>query len=76
LQLTPNPAQNDILITVSDIMAPGLTFEIRNVLGAVIISRQNLTNNQRIDVNALVHGVYILTVSNKEGQISKQFVKI
>ena len=77
LKITPNPAQNDIFISVPDILTQGLTYEVRNILGAVIISRQSLMSNiQRININALAQGVYIISVGNREGQISRQFVKI
>ncbi|MDP1813235.1 MAG: T9SS type A sorting domain-containing protein, partial [Leadbetterella sp.] len=76
LQIMPNPAQNEISISLDDIITQDLIYEVRNILGAITISRQSLTNNQWIDVSALAQGVYIITVSNKKGQISKQFVKM
>ncbi|MBK7695144.1 MAG: T9SS type A sorting domain-containing protein [Saprospiraceae bacterium] len=74
LSIFPIPVQNFIVVNYIDVK--NLTYTIRNTLGDEIVAQQNLINNQKIDLSSLVEGVYIISIGNNEGFVSKQFVKL
>ena len=76
ISLFPNPGQDYLELRLSNIEAQGLKYEIRSILGKEVIPPQTLINDQDIDISNLLPGVYIITIKNKEGQISKKFVKL
>jgi hypothetical protein len=75
LRLFPTPAHDDLQVQWTGNVTQDFTFEIRNVLGAVVFPTQTLLGNERVDVSALSPGVFYLTVKSAAGQITKQFVK-
>jgi hypothetical protein len=75
LKLFPNAAHDYLQVQWTGNVNQDFTFEIRNVLGAVVHPNQSLFGNERVDVSALTPGVYYLTVKTPGGQLSKQFVK-
>ncbi len=71
-RLWPNPAKNELQITVSG--TSQATLDIRNILGQVILSTNITTQQSKIDVSQLVNGIYIAEVKQAGRKQVKQFV--
>ncbi|MEO6040177.1 MAG: T9SS type A sorting domain-containing protein, partial [Saprospiraceae bacterium] len=77
LKISPNPVQNYLRIRLpATIPTIGWTYEIRNMLGVVVNTRQHLPVDREIGVEKLAKGNYILIVDSKAGQITRRFVKM
>jgi hypothetical protein len=76
IDIIPNPVLDLATVLVTGISATDLTFEVRNIVGQLIVSRQGLPGSLRLDLHNLTPGVYNLTVSNAQILTSKQFIKI
>jgi hypothetical protein len=76
IQVLPNPVLDHAIIRVTGISTTDLTFEVRNVLGELVITRQGLTDNRRVDFSILAPGIYNLTITTREGPMSRQIIKI
>jgi len=76
IKLFPNPANDKLRIEFQNNLNEDMDFEIRNVLGQIMISSQKLVQGKEIDVSILARGSYIITIHNNTEQISKQFIKL
>jgi hypothetical protein len=76
LMIFPNPAQDYCIINFRSSNEAGLAYEVRNLLGAIVIPPQSLFDTQRVDLTNLVAGSYILIVNKSTGQVSRFFSKI
>ena len=74
VNLGPNPASNYIHIMQQSIIFN--KFEIYNTSGRLIDVQTINQATVRYNVNKLKSGIYILTFSNSESRVSKQFLKI
>ena len=75
--LSPNPVADQISLTSLEPSQKSVSIEIFDLEGRqVSVIKSAASAAQNIDVSALVSGLYILSVSNEEGQVfTKKFVK-
>jgi hypothetical protein len=69
MEVTPNPANSEINIGLSQANFAGGTLKIYDVAGRTVITRSlNAGDNSfRIDVSALKDGIYLVNLSNTDG---------
>ncbi|SRX52819.1 T9SS type A sorting domain-containing protein [Aequorivita sp. CIP111184] len=72
LKIYPNPAKNKLIIQSATTIFN--TVSISDINGRVIKSTKNLISNE-IDVSALKTGMYFITITSAEGNITKKFIK-
>jgi len=77
-QLYPNPASNELILDVAyDVRLIGKTFSIFNINGQLVMQSSISSKMQRIDINKLRPGLYIISAKKEDGSYIKQkFVKI
>ncbi|HRF82092.1 MAG TPA: T9SS type A sorting domain-containing protein, partial [Flavobacteriales bacterium] len=68
----PNPAQDRIQIRLGG--AGVLRYRITDTVGRVVLGGTSMSND-RIDVQELSNGAYVLEVIQGEHRASKQFIK-
>ena len=69
----PNP--NAGTFTIINPNAPnGSTFEIYNVLGKVVYSKQVMKYSQTVDLTGMGVGVYFMTCTHNDVRITKKIV--
>jgi hypothetical protein len=73
IAIYPNPVNNVLRLETSSNLSDA-SFRIINVAGQTI-NKPSKINNKEIDVSALSSGVYILSVSSKEGNKDLKFIK-
>jgi hypothetical protein len=75
--LFPNPANDFISLNWSvDDTEFGLTYEISNGFGQVVILNQSLPNSGEIHIQQLPQGFYFLTLKSENQRLTKQFLKM
>ena len=74
--LSPNPARGYLRIQTTGLNTTDLHFEISNVLGKIVYTRQSPPDNQEIDIDELAAGLYFLIITNKNDRTIKPFVKM
>jgi len=64
INIYPNPAHNEVVVTGNNISLITLS----NTIGQVLINRENISEKTMIDIAALPPGIYMVTVTTTEGQ--------
>ncbi|SRX72415.1 T9SS type A sorting domain-containing protein [Aequorivita antarctica] len=72
LKIYPNPAQNKLIIQSAINYFDSVS--ISDINGRIINSTKKLISNE-IDVSALNSGMYFITITASEGNITKKFIK-
>jgi len=75
-EIVPNPVSEQIKLQWTNEEWSSVQFEISNLLGQTILSKQSLPFEQQIRVETLPNGVYFLHLYHAQGQFSRSFVKI
>ncbi len=79
IKLFPNPAFNQITLTLTKIEIESATLTFYNVLGQEVISKKITQNTETIDLNGLQAGVYFATVTvisnGKMSNVTKKIIK-
>ncbi len=70
ISIFPNPANDFVTIDIATIS--DFQIEVLNVLGEVIITRQN---ENRIDITYLKNGLYLISVRQGENYFTQKFIK-
>lgn len=74
IDLYPNPAVNNILITNNKQL--NIDIEIYNVLGnKVLETKKNTTKEQTINLSSLKSGVYLVQINTNGNSITKRLIK-
>ncbi|WP_109853030.1 fibronectin type III domain-containing protein [Aquimarina sp. AU58] len=71
LSFYPNPVENDMYVATTDISE--INYMIMNAAGQIVA--QGVINNNRVDVQNLNKGIYILKLKSENDIMIKQFVK-
>jgi hypothetical protein len=75
IDISPNPTNGFVKVTLPQNAADDLSYRLLDINGRVI-TKSSFNNSQiTIDLSALEKGVYILSISNNEGQIVRRIVK-
>jgi hypothetical protein len=77
-QLYPNPASSSLTLDLAyDSRWVGKTIQIYNMAGQIVLKVAVTSKLQKIDINKLQSGVYILAAKKEDGESMKlQFVKL
>ena len=73
LTIFPNPATNFITVTGKDLAFAKIL--IRDIQGREIINMKDKSDVQTISISALNKGVYFITITVDENQITQRFIK-
>lgn len=77
--LYPNPATNQLNVTLDGNITEGSTFTIYNSIGQVIYTRNlsaaDQNRNFSIDVSLMASGFYVARLETSDGTSSKEFIK-
>lgn len=77
LAVYPNPSSNQIQISLkNDSELNNALVEIRSLDGSLKIKLTNYQSNQTIDISSLTSGMYILSVQDASGVMTKKINKI
>ena len=74
VQVSPNPAHNQVVVEVSSALTGIEQIVIMNTVGQQVYRAPLLLNKQTIDISALAIGVYMLQITNNSGE--KKVVKV
>ena len=66
-QNTPNPATNNTTIDYTIGSAENVTIEVVDITGKVVFSKNNVTNNETINLSNLQTGVYLAKMVTETG---------
>ncbi len=72
LKIYPNPVQNKLIL--QSVTNDFDSVSIADLNGRIVHSSKNLVSNE-IDISALRSGMYFITITSSEGNITKKFIK-
>lgn len=72
--ISPNPASNAINIQFSTFNNSPLTVKLFELTGKLVMETSIETNPQTLNVQDMENGIYLLSISSKEGHLSKRIV--
>ena len=72
LIISPNPAQDKLILKSASNNFDSVS--ITDINGRIVIATEKLVSNE-IDVSALNDGMYFITITSSEGNITKKFIK-
>lgn len=76
IKIYPNLVQEDLTVKIDEsILNTKTQFFITNQMGQIIKNNTITKNGERINVENFSAGIYFLTVFNKNGKITKKFIK-
>ncbi len=73
-KLYPNPASDFVTLNINNTGNDFIIINVYNVVGALIKSEQLNKSNQKINVEDLSNGVYVIEIKNKESTESKKLI--
>ncbi len=73
-RIYPNPAKNEVFITVDNTLSKMKTINIIDVTGRVVLTENCDCYATRIDLGNLPKGIYFVNIQNKEAQVTKKLV--
>ncbi len=68
--IVPNPANSVFSIATNENTV--LSVKISNVLGEIVLEKNNITNNETIDISQLTTGNYAVILQNTNGVVAKK----
>ena len=75
--IAPNPATNDLNITLTSERGQAANFKIINIAGQVMQTEQreliNGLSNYTLDISRLNNGIYIVAIETTEGTLTRRF---
>jgi len=76
LKIYPNPATNEITITLPFHMNENVDIELMNPLGRVLISKNNFSGDEvKIDISSLKKGIYFIRCKKNNKTMNTKFIK-
>jgi hypothetical protein len=73
----PNPASDNVLVSVNGIKENKISWSLENVMGEKIFSGENEVNEnfkKQLDVSSLANGIYFFTLQDGEKMVVKKIV--
>jgi len=64
LSVYPNPSQNIFTVTTDK----GLTIKVYDMSGKIVVSKNLVSGNNKLDMSTSVDGVYLMNVTNENNQ--------
>ncbi|HOF17242.1 MAG TPA: T9SS type A sorting domain-containing protein [Bacteroidales bacterium] len=76
LKIHPNPATNEIIITLPFYMNQNVDIELMNPLGRVLISKNNFSGDEaKMDISSLTKGIYFIRCKKNNKTVNAKFIK-
>ncbi len=76
LKTYPNPATNEVTLTLPFYMNENINIDIMSSLGKVLISKNNISGDEiKIDISSLKKGVYFIRCKRNDKTINTKFIK-
>ena len=76
LSVYPNPASNTIQLVVGEYTLKNMKLNIYNGIGSLVLTKESLQNKQKININGLKNGIYLLEIlSNEYSGIQKLIIQ-
>ena len=72
----PNPCTDELNIMLNEFTGNKIIFEIRNMLGEILLSGTLLKNKTTIDVSTLTNGYYLIGLEVENYKTTNKFVKL
>jgi hypothetical protein len=79
ISLSPNPTADQLNIQLTYKEASNFRLNINNLLGELVYFedfKDVSTINKSLNIKHLASGIYIVTIANPTGSLSRKFVKI
>ncbi|MBP9067963.1 MAG: T9SS type A sorting domain-containing protein [Bacteroidia bacterium] len=73
LVLQPNPTKDKVSIRVSN-ADKNMTLEIRNMLGQLVMLKQNIEGQNEIDLLGMKSGVYFVTLTKDKTRVTQKLI--
>lgn len=73
MKLQPNPASTHVTIYVNNISSD-LKLEVRNMLGQVVITKQNISEMNELNISDLKSGVYFVSLTKANKKITQKLI--
>lgn len=73
-QIYPNPARNEVFISVENALQKVQSIQITDLMGRVVLSEECDCYQTRLDVGHLPRGVYLITLQNNDAQVTKKLI--
>lgn len=73
LRLYPNPTKDKVIVSVSN-SEKNMTLEIRTMLGQLVIVKQNVEEQNEINLSQLKSGIYLVTLTKDKTRITQKLV--
>ncbi len=70
----PNPAKNEVFITVDNTLPRIQNISLTDVTGRVVLTEDYNSYQARLDVAYLPKGIYFLTIKNSQAQVTKKLI--
>ncbi|MDR0603387.1 MAG: T9SS type A sorting domain-containing protein [Bacteroidales bacterium] len=76
MKVYPNPAEEQITITLPFYMNDDVSIDIINIMGVSVLSEQHVKGNQvKLNIHSLIAGVYIIRCTQDNKSITARFIK-
>ena len=74
ISLFPNPATDYINLNIRSISAQLMSLKIVNLVGEIVLSQADLSNESRIDISSLSSGLYSAHIINQNSVLKEKFI--
>lgn len=74
MNIYPNPAKDNLTITISDESLIGSTVKIINIMGAIVSEEKIISLSQQFNLSNLSNGIYMVNFSNGKESFSKKII--
>jgi hypothetical protein len=75
LELYPNPVQNELNVVANGNISSDAKIEILDILGNVVLTQQSISGLDKLNVERLSSGVYVLRLIDQHSMRSERFIK-
>ncbi len=73
LILQPNPAKDKVIIRVNNV-DKNMRLEIRNMLGQLVIEKQNIEEQNEINISGMKRGVYFVSLTKGKTRVTQKLI--
>jgi hypothetical protein len=74
ISLFPNPATDYINLNIRSVSAQLMSLKIVNLVGEIVLSQADLSNESRIDISSLSSGLYSAHIINQNSVLKEKFI--
>ncbi|MFT4644923.1 MAG: hypothetical protein ACI8ZX_001330 [Planctomycetota bacterium] len=73
VSIFPNPTNSILNINLEN-LEKNTSIKIKNVIGKTVLSKQNISPNNILNVEALTKGIYFVVISNKQSNYTEKII--